>query len=139
VGQLYNGQDKPKHDDELVDAGSGQVAKRVLASRKGHELLFDEEKGVRLSTSDGAYRLELDSAGTAVTIDSGGTITVHGTGAIEIKGDADVTVSAATKLTLSGGSAVEISAPTVKVAGSGTLDLEGGGSATLSAGIVRIN
>lgn len=139
VGQLYNGLDKPLHDDELVDSTSGKVAKRVLASRRGHALLFDEDKGIRLSTSGGGYLLELDEAGTAVTIDSGGTVTVHGTGRVEIRGDADVVVSAASTLTLTGTTAVEISAPDVKVSASAQLDLSGGGTAKLHAGVVQIN
>lgn len=130
VGQLYNGKDKPKHAGELVDSSSGKVAKRVIASRTGHELVFDEEKGVRLSTGDGR---------AVVTIDSGGTITITGTSTIQIKGDANVEVSAKTKLTLTGGAELELSAPQIKVAASAQLDLGSSGVAKLHGSIVQIN
>ena len=131
IGQLYNGVDKPLHDGQIVDAGAGQVTKRGLVSRKGHELLFDEDKGIRLSTGDGSYRLELDASGTVITIDSGGTISIHGTGKITIKGDSDVDLSA--------GGNLQLTAANIKIAADAQLDLGGGGVAKLHAGVVQIN
>lgn len=138
VGQLWNGKDRSPHAGGLVDS-AGKVARRVVRSRTGHELLLDEDRGIRISTSDEGYTLELGQQDRAVTLHSDGTVTLTGGGTVLVKGGADVQVEAATSLVLKGGTAVDISAPTISVTASASLDLDGGAAASLKAGLVRIN
>lgn len=71
----------PKGRSTLIDAGTGEVNRRSLVSRKGHRLdLADASgnEGIRAATTDDKLTLVLDH--------SGATITLHADGKVEIKG-----------------------------------------------------
>ncbi|MEU1309047.1 VgrG-related protein [Streptomyces cinnamoneus] len=78
LGGLYNGKDAPTdHGLPLIDAGTGRVNRRSVASRAGDrlELLTTAKggpQGVRLLSGDGKVSAHLDRAGTAVRLRAGG-------------------------------------------------------------------
>jgi phage protein D/phage baseplate assembly protein gpV len=97
---LWNGVDRPPLDSAA--AVGGDVRRRVIRSRDGHEVSFDEgpdggvtvrdRRGnlVRLGGSDGAVSVEAVGelrlkAGAGVTIEAGGKISLGGAG-VEIDG-----------------------------------------------------
>jgi phage protein D/phage baseplate assembly protein gpV len=102
VGGLYNGQDTPFAGDiPLVDASSGKVNKRQLASRTGHVLVFEDKEGTNdgifMQTSDAKHALKLSKNGRTVTLLSDGSIQITCTGA-----PGDITIKADGNLELSG-------------------------------------
>ncbi|MDS0301123.1 phage baseplate assembly protein V [Halogeometricum sp. S1BR25-6] len=147
LGALWNGRDKPPEDNasETNDV-------RVVRSRSGHELVFDDAEGksrVELTTG-GGHRLVLDDAegaatveltttgGHAVTLDDtpgGESITITDkTGSNRVVLDA---VSGAVEV--SAAATLRVSAPMLEFSGDGNVTVEAGGILTLKGAMVMIN
>ncbi|MDX2296399.1 MULTISPECIES: VgrG-related protein [Streptomyces] len=167
LGGLYNGQDRPTGGG-AVDPTSGAVDRRAFASKGGHKLeLLDAAggaQGVRLRTGDGKLTIDLDQAGTEVTIGSDGavritaqekvSITASGgvsvaaeRGALELSGDS-VSVTARQGVRMDGGQgavrlatggALEVRGSTVTVDGTQRTELKGGTTLSVAAPLVKIN
>ncbi|MGW4054199.1 VgrG-related protein [Streptomyces sp. NPDC004779] len=167
LGGLYNGQDRPSGGG-TVDPTSGAVDRRAFASKGGHKLeLLDAAggaRGVRLRTGDGKLTIDLDQAGTAVTIGSDGavritakekvSITASGgvsvaaeRGALELSGES-VSVTARQGVRVDGGQgevrlatggALDVRGSTVTVDGTQRTELKGGSTLSVSAPLVKIN
>ncbi|MGW4776173.1 VgrG-related protein [Streptomyces filamentosus] len=167
LGGLYNGQDRPSGGG-AVDPTSGAVDRRAFASKGGHRLeLLDAAggaQGVRLRTGDGKLTIDLDQAGTAVTVGSDGavritakekvSITASGgvsvdaeRGALELSGDS-VSVTARQGVRVDGGQGevrlatggtVDVRGATVTVDGTQRTELRGGTTLSVEAPLVKIN
>ena len=73
LGGLYNGKDKPP------TARTDSVDQKVIHTKGGHELLFDDssdEQRVRVTTN-GGHTADLDDTGKKVTVSSSGGHTVE--------------------------------------------------------------
>lgn len=121
LGGLWNGQEKPPESN-----ASGNNDIRVIKTRKGHTLLFDDNSskgrlelklndGKKLAIDDDGIKLQ-DTAGNSLEIDSK---------------DGSMTVQAATKLTLK--------APSISVEATSGLTLKGTATVTIQGGMVNIN
>jgi len=125
VGALWNGKDTPPEAN-----ADGNNDKRLFKSRKGHRLLFDDNKSkgvVELALSDGS------SLTRKVTLDDDGIQLDDGAGnkiAIDSKGGA-ITIEAVKSVT--------IKAPQLSLQSSGTAELKAGATLTLSGATVSIN
>jgi uncharacterized protein involved in type VI secretion and phage assembly len=119
LGALWSNSDKPPEGNS---AKKNDI--RVLKSRKGHIIKFDDgAKGlVTIRLNDGK-KIEIDDDGIRVD-DKSNRIT------LDAKSGA-VTIEAQTTLTLK--------APKINIEASASLDLKGGGALNASAGLVRIN
>jgi uncharacterized protein involved in type VI secretion and phage assembly len=110
LGGLYNGQDKPP------TARVNGHDRKMIRTRHGHELVFDDERGhaaIRVTSAAG-HVVELDDEGKAirVTAAAGGTVSVRADGAISLTSKDSVTLDAPTVTLRSpaidlGGGAVE--------------------------------
>ncbi|WP_031066620.1 VgrG-related protein [Streptomyces sp. NRRL WC-3742] len=135
LGGLYNGVDRPSpHDVPLVDAATGTINRRSVASRSGHRLeLLDVPagaSGVRLASGDGKLEVKLDQRAGEIVL------TVHGLGAA---GGSTVRLSSS-GITLDAGTGeVNVRGGSVTVRGTQAVNVEGGAEAVLKAAIVRIN
>ena len=120
LGSLWNGKDKPPEYN-----ANGRNDLRMLKTRKGHTLTFDDgSKGsVELKLNDGKH-LRIDDDGIVLDDGAGNRI------AIDSKGGS-MTLQAATKLTLK--------APVIAVESSGTLSLKASATASLQGQLVTIN
>lgn len=95
VGQLWNGRDKPKLGDGLID--NGKVKRRGVVSRKGHRIvLFDDpgKSGIGLLTSDGSIRIALN--------ETRNEIHVFCKGKVRIEAEDDVSITSKKKVTIEG-------------------------------------
>lgn len=120
LGALWSGADKPPEPNT-----NGKNDIRIIKSRKGHMLRFDD------SQSKGAITIELND-GKKVEIDDDGIRITDKQNKIEISSKSGaIAVEASATLTLK--------APRITIDASGQLDLKGGASLSASAGIVRIN
>ena len=165
LGGVYNGVDKPKTGDSLVDSSTGAVRRRGFVSKKGHGLVFvdgDGDEGLALMTGDRQSRLSLNQTTTTVKITSAGDVVIEAKKGVSIKGADDLEVSAK-KLNLKGtsgvvidggGGSVEVTGSgvdvkgtgrvalkgaSVSVNGDGAAELKGGGTVTVQGAMVRIN
>jgi phage protein D len=161
VGGLYNGVDTPKAGpNDVVDSGSGEINRRSFVSRRGHRIDFLDQAGqadgVTISTGDSKLRLQLDAAGTKLTIHSDGTVVVEGSKGVTIDGSSasvelkggDIKLTGRNGVTIDGGGgAVKVTAGSdlsltglsAKLEGSTQAEVKGGASCSISAGLVRIN
>lgn len=136
IGGLYNGVDRPSpHDTPLVDATSGKVNRRSLASRAGDRLeLLDTAggpSGVRVSTGDGKLKLQLDRQATTITVHSDGTVNITAAKKVTVTGEKGITLDARS-------GALELKGKSVAVTGS-TVSVDGGSQCVVKAGVVKIN
>jgi phage baseplate assembly protein V len=82
LGGLYNGKDKPP------TAPVGGTDQKVIRTKAGHQILFDDKAGqaaVKVTSAAG-HTLELDDTGSAIRITAakGGTVTVTADGGITL-------------------------------------------------------
>ena len=120
VGGLWNGVDKPRLGDGLVDGATSKVNRRGIISRRGHRFAFhdsDSKSGILLRSSDDKLNLSINETEMKISVRSDGTIEIEATGDISVKSQANVTIEATSELTLKGA--------TVKIAGSGPVDIDG--------------
>jgi uncharacterized protein involved in type VI secretion and phage assembly len=120
VGSLWNGVDKSPTNN-----ADGKNDKRMIHTRKGHKLIFDDgSKGlVQLELNDGK-KLAIDDDG--ITLDDG-----KGNRLVIQSGGNSVSIEAAGKLTLKGAS--------VKIEATGSIDVKSGGTLGLNGSMVNIN
>jgi uncharacterized protein involved in type VI secretion and phage assembly len=120
LGCLWNGVDQPPEGN-----ASGRNDLRVVKTRKGHTLTFDDgsQGSVELKLNDGK-RLRIDDDGIVLDDGAGNRI------AIDTKSGA-MTLQAASKLTLK--------APVIAVESSGSLSLKASATASLVGQLVTIN
>ena len=120
LGAMWNGQDKPPESNS-----DGKNDRRVIKSRSGHTLTFDDggQGRVELRLQDGK-RLAMDDQGLALEDGKGNKVTIQtSSGAISIE--------AAGTLTLK--------APSITLDASGTAELKAGATMTVRGGTVLIN
>lgn len=119
LGALWNGQDKPP-----LDNADGRNDLRLVRSRKGHYLLFDDgargvvelahENGAVVRFSDDEIELK-DSQGNRLRIEKSGAMSLQANTQLSIK------------------------AATISIEASGTLDLKANATLTIRGAMVNIN
>jgi phage baseplate assembly protein V len=92
LGGLYNGKDKPP------TARKDGHDRKMIRTKHGHELVFDDESGhaaVRVTSAAG-HVVELDDEGKAINIKAaaGGTVSVQADGAITLTSKKSITLEA---------------------------------------------
>jgi uncharacterized protein involved in type VI secretion and phage assembly len=120
VGSLWNGVDKAPASNS-----DGKNDLRLIHSRKGHRLTFDDgARGrVRLELSDGKH-IEFDDRGLRLDDGKGNSIAfASGSGSVEIKAAASLTIKA----------------PSITIDATGTAAVKAGGTLTLNGTLVTIN
>ena len=100
LGRLWNGQDAaPKPNSEVISGGL--VNERIIKSRSGHTILFDDTDGSEMikifskSENDGHTITMNDNSSKIFTLEcaSGAKITIDGdSGKIDIEGNADISI-----------------------------------------------
>jgi uncharacterized protein involved in type VI secretion and phage assembly len=119
LGQLWSRTDKPPKND-----AANKNDLRVIRSRKGHVVIFDDgAKGrIRIELNDGK-RIEIDDDGIVID-DKINKLTFKSSGGA---------------VTLEAGQTLTLKAPTISVEASLKLDLKGGSALNANATMVRIN
>lgn len=120
LGALWNGQDAPPDNNS-----DGKNDRRVIKSRQGHTLTFDDgdQGSVELRLQDGKH-LKIDDQGLLLEDGKGNKVSIESTsGAISIE--------AAQSLTLK--------APSITLDASATAELKAGATMTVRGGMVQIN
>ncbi|WP_454778190.1 phage baseplate assembly protein V [Georgenia muralis] len=115
LGSLWNGKDKPPADN-----GDGANNTRVIKSRAGHTIRFNDDDAapeIEVRLADGK-RIALDKDGITVDDAKNNVITID-------SGGAKVTVTAGTELVLKGATVSIDASTSMSLTSSGTLKLQG--------------
>ncbi len=116
IGSLHNGSDAPPYDGE-----GGDNNKRVIKSRSGHIIRFDDTSGsekIEIIDQSESNKIIIDSGENKITIESAGDleikatngsilldgqeITIRSSGAMSIESGDDLTVDATGNLDMTG-------------------------------------
>lgn len=120
LGALWNGPDAPPEKN-----ADGRNDKRLIRTRKGHRLLFDDgaHGAVELALNDGKKVL-IDDDGVTVEDDKGNRFRIDsGSGAIEISATGSLSIKAAA----------------ISIEATGTVEVKAGATMTLRGTLVNIN
>jgi uncharacterized protein involved in type VI secretion and phage assembly len=120
VGGLYNGVDKPKLGERLIDGSSGAVRRRGFISKRGHALIFFDDEaddGIAVLTGDSKLRLALDRGKTVIHVASDGRV--------EIDATQDISVRAGKNLTIEAGATMDLKAKAVRITADGPVEVKG--------------
>lgn len=120
LGALWNGQDKPPGNNS-----DGKNDRRVIKSRAGHTLTFDDgaQGSVELRLQDGKHLL-INDQGLVLEDGSGNKVSIQSSsGAISIEATASLTLKA----------------PSITLDASATAELKAGATMTVRGGLVQIN
>jgi uncharacterized protein involved in type VI secretion and phage assembly len=127
VGSLYNGQDTPNLGSGLFN--NGQVMRRGLISRKGHQFIFFDDPnkaGVAIISSDGNLKISLNETNSEIHISSQGKV--------HVECQQDMTLESQANLNLKAGQGLKLEAGTdLKLKGSSGASLEGGSQVEVKA------
>lgn len=121
LGMLWNGKARPPATNE---DGSNDL--RLIRSRSGHQLLFDDTEGkqiLELKLADGK-RVTLDKDGVAIDDAAGNTVLIKSKGS-------EIAISSKSRLTLKSAK--------VAIEADGALEIKSGGTLTLKGALVQIN
>jgi phage protein D len=105
VGQLFNGVDKPKLGDGLIDGSTGAVKRRGFISKLGHQLTFlddDSKSGIAVVSADASLKISLNQSKTTIKISADGNVEITGSKGVKISSGADLSIKASGKLELNG-------------------------------------
>jgi uncharacterized protein involved in type VI secretion and phage assembly len=94
LGCLWNGKDKPPQTN-----GDGRNDLRVIRSRSGHEIVFDDgtQGRIDIHLKDDKRKVRLDDTGIEISDDSGNSIAITSTaGRIAIKSSVGISIESTT-------------------------------------------
>jgi uncharacterized protein involved in type VI secretion and phage assembly len=114
IGAMWNGQDAPPSNNS-----DGQNNIRVIHSRSGHVVRFDDTSGaekIEIIDGSGNNSITIETASNNITISCTGKLTLKADMGVEITSQTSVTIKATT-----------------------TLDMEASAQATLKGSLVSIN
>jgi uncharacterized protein involved in type VI secretion and phage assembly len=121
VGCLWNGRDTPPQTN-----ADGRNDIRMIRSRSGHEIVFDDGAHGRIDIhlKDDARKVRLDPNGIEISDDSGNSIKITSTpGTIAIKSNVKISIESAT----------------VEIKAKASMTLQATGTLTVQGALVRIN
>jgi uncharacterized protein involved in type VI secretion and phage assembly len=112
-----------------LDGKPAQNNLRLVRSRSGHQLRFDDTKGrerVEIVDKDGKRKVVIDTAGKKVQV-------------ICDAGDVEVTAGSGNVTVTAGSGSLKLTGKTVSVEASSTLEVKAGGAMTIKGATVAIN
>jgi uncharacterized protein involved in type VI secretion and phage assembly len=118
VGGLYNGKDKPRLGDKLID--NGKVKRRGIVSRKGHRfVLLDgpDKSGIALITSNGSIRISLNETKNEIHL--------FCKGKVRIESQDDLSINSQKKVSIEAGTDLEMKAKSAKLTGDSGVEVKG--------------
>jgi len=157
LGCLYNGQDKPPlGTSDCLDGG--KVATKILKTRLGNEIRFDDRDGeetITVTQKDGTNSIVLTMDGPKIVVEStgdivmkaanislestSGDITLKSGAALKAEATSDMELKAGTNFKAEGGVNTEIKAGVAFKATGTQTNLESSGVTVIKGSLVQIN
>jgi phage protein D/phage baseplate assembly protein gpV len=164
IGGLWNGVEKPPESSDKVVSGDGKVQKRVIKSRSGHVITFDDTQSaekisivdksgqkITLDSSQGNEKIEIidktgrskilmDPVKQSVSIESAMDLSIKATGKIQIDGQTGITLNtAAGNLEMKTNAQASLKGMTTSIEGTGSAEVKSSGVLTVQGTLVKIN
>jgi len=148
LGGLWNAMDSPPLKNSQAVSGAGEVNKRTIKSRTGHEIILDDTQGagsITIVDSTKNNKIVIDTATNNLEISVDGSIKIKAKQKIELeagmgldmKSNLDAKLSAGTQLSLESAATAKLSAQQLSLEGSASAGLSGG-TVSVSGGMVSI-
>ena len=128
LGGVWNRSDLPPLTNDQA-APSGDVEKRVIRSRTGHQILIDDgsDGGITIVDSTGGNKVQLKTSDNSLLAEVTGDINLKATGSINIEATGSISLKATANLSAEANGTASIKA-------NGQASLEGGGAVSVKAG-----
>ena len=137
VGVLWNGMDHPPKRSNQVVGGDGKVNQRIIKTRSGHTVTFDDTQGsekITIVDKTGNNQIEIDSTSNKISIKANGDVTIDSTGKTTVNAQNNVEVTTQASATVKATGSAEVSATgSLTLKGQGTVSIEAGGPMSISA------
>jgi uncharacterized protein involved in type VI secretion and phage assembly len=141
LGALWNGKDNPPEKSDQVISSTGKVEKRIIRSRSGHTITFDDsDNGSKISIIDKTEKnlIEIDSQNNSMTIKADGDIQMEAKGKVMIKGDS-IEIEAANKAKIKSSDFETEASSSAKVKGGSGVTVEASGNVDVKGARVNLN
>jgi uncharacterized protein involved in type VI secretion and phage assembly len=121
LGALWNGQDAPPETNS-----DGKNDLRMIRSRSGHEIIFDDgaQGRIDIHLKDNQRQVRLDPDGILITDDSGNKLEIKST-------PGEITIKSNTKISLQ--------STTIDIKADASMTLQASGTLTIQGALVKIN
>ncbi len=141
LGALWNGKDNPPEKSDQVISSTGKVEKRIIRSRSGHTIMFDDsDNGSKISIIDKTEKnlIEIDSQNNSMTIKADGDIQIEAKGKVKIKGDS-IEIEAANKTKIKSSDFETEASGSAKVKGGSGVTVEASGNVDIKGASINLN
>ncbi len=141
LGALWNGKDNPPEKSDQIISSTGKVEKRIIRSRSGHTIMFDDsDNGSKISIIDKTEKnlIEIDSQNNSMTIMADGDIQIEAKGKVKIKGDS-IEIEAANKTKIKSSDFEAEASGSAKVKGGSGVTVEASGSVDVKGARINLN
>ena len=141
LGALWNGKDNPPEKSDQIISSTGKVEKRIIRSRSGHTIMFDDsDNGSKISIIDKTEKnlIEIDSQNNSMTIMADGDIQIEAKGKVKIKGDS-IEIEAANKTKIKSSDFETEASGSAKVKGGSEVTVEASGSVDVKGARINLN
>ena len=133
VGILWNGKDRPPQGKGAT-ISAGKVNQRVIRSRSGHTIIFDDTSGkeqIIIQDKSGNNGITIDTTKNAMTIKAQGDLKIEAGGKLTLTSNSDFSVDTKTKGTINAATSMELKGnQSAKMeAGPSAIDLQASGAA----------
>ena len=121
LGALWNGQDAPPETNS-----DGKNDLRMIRSRSGHEIVFDDgaQGRIDIHLKENKRRVRLDPDGILITDDSGNKLEIKST-------PGEITIKSSTKISLQ--------STVIDIKADASMTLQASGTLTIQGALVKIN
>jgi phage protein D len=141
IGNLHNGQDKPKLGNGLFD--NGKVKRRGFVSRKGHQFIFFDDAnkaGMAFISSDGKLKISLNETNSEIHISSQGKVHVESAKDMIFESQANLNLKAGQGLKVEAGTNLDMKASSgATLDGGGQLEVKASGQVKVTGAMVDVN
>ncbi len=141
LGALWNGKDNPPEKSDQIISSTGKVEKRIIRSRSGHTITFDDsDNGSKISIIDKTEKnlIEIDLQNNSMTIKADGDIQIEAKGKVKIKGDS-IEIEAANKTKIKSSDFETEASGSAKVKGGSGVTVEASGSVDVKGARINLN
>lgn len=165
LGGLWNGKDKPPVPNSAA-IGSSKVNKRMLKTRAGHTITFDDTDGSELISivdKTGKNVIKIESSSNKISIQADGDVaittkgktmvdaqqdvqittqanaTVKATGNVDVQATGNATVKASGNASVQAMASLDLKGATVSLQADATMSIKSSGPLTIQGAVVNIN
>jgi phage protein D len=163
VGALWSSTDKPFKKNSEVVGSDGKVNQRLIQTRAGHVILFDDKQGeekvsitsksghtvilddksgsesITIKDKSGNNKLVIDSTTNSMTINVNGDFTVEAKGKVSIKSTQAMALESMAKATVKGTSGLSLDGTSQAELKGAQVSVNGSAMTEVKGGLVKIN